>query len=117
MVLITDSQLDLVEECAKMQCTPNEIARLLGVTPSQFMTVIKENELVRMLMDQGRAEGTMSIRRKQFEIMDSGNAQMAIFLGKNYCEQTDKIDTSSNSVIRHEICDNDINDVKEIDDC
>lgn len=38
------------------------------------------------------AEGRMSLRRKQFALADT-SAAMAIFLGKNYLGQTDKVES------------------------
>ena len=38
------------------------------------------------------AEGRMSLRRKQFELAET-SAAMAIFLGKNYLGQTDRVES------------------------
>ena len=47
------------------------------------------------IIEHGRSDGMLSVRRKQFEIMEGGNPTMAIWLGKQLLGQRDQIDTIS----------------------
>ena len=45
-------------------------------------------------MAMGHSDFTRSIRNSQYKIMRQGSATMAIFLGKNYLGQTDKVEVT-----------------------
>ena len=83
----------LVLDLAEMQCTQDEIAAVLGISTdtvrSRFSTQLKK----------GKDKGKASLRRVQWDIARSGGsgaATMAIWLGKQMLEQTDKADFNHN---------------------
>jgi hypothetical protein len=49
----------------------------------------EKNPIYAEVMNRGRAQGRLSIRRKQMQLLDSGNLAMAIHLGKVYLDQRD----------------------------
>lgn len=79
----------VVEDLAEMQCTAKEIASVLGVHEDTIRTRFSAP------YKRGRETGKSSIRRVQWEIAKTitgpGAATMAIWLGKQYLGQTDKI--------------------------
>ena len=81
---------------AALQCTYDEIAAWFGVDKStisrRFATEINE----------GREKGKISLRRKQWKLADT-NANMAIFLGKNYLGQKDIQDGQLGDIPKIEI--------------
>jgi hypothetical protein len=42
-------------------------------------------------MDRGKAKGRISVRRAQLKLLESGNATMGVWLGKNILGQTDDV--------------------------
>ena len=78
----TKIDVELVNKLAKIMCTPQEIAYIVGC---DYRTLIKHHG---DKIEQARAVGKMSIRRKQYEMaMNSNNAAMLIWLGKNWLNQ------------------------------
>lgn len=47
-----------------------------------------------------RGRGRISLRRQQFEVAMKGNVGMLIWLGKNYLDQTDKMETSNKELAK-----------------
>ena len=85
------------EKLGAMMCTGEEISAFFGVsydTVNNFCiqeygtTFVKK---VKELHECGKA----SLRRTQFKIAEKGNANMAIFLGKQYLGQTDKAEQTN----------------------
>ena len=80
--------LELLKKLAAINCSYAEMASVLDCTEktlsSRFYQVIKK----------GRAQGTMSLKRKQYELAMDGNVGMLVWLGKNLLGQTDKHDIS-----------------------
>ena len=79
--------LDDLEKLAGLQCTYDEAAAWLGMSPRTFdkrMQVPKFREV----WNRGREKGLTSLRRSQFKLAEK-SAAMAIFLGKNYLGQCD----------------------------
>lgn len=83
-----DVDIKMLEGLAKIGCTDEEMATLLGVS---------SDTLVRRFADhikRGRAEMKMSLRRLQIKLAEGGNATMAIWLGKQNLGQKDKVEHS-----------------------
>ena len=78
----------IVENLASMFSTQDEIASILGVS---VRTLQRDPEFCR-LYRRGLDKGKVSLRRTQFNLAEK-NAQMAIFLGKQYLNQSDKIES------------------------
>ena len=75
-----------------IQCTVIEAAavfRVSKVTMETFLNLPGAREA----FHEGQAEGRTSLRRTQFRLAQK-NAAMAIFLGKNYLGQADKLETA-----------------------
>lgn len=75
-----------VEQLASIMCTQEEISSMLDIS---VRTLQRDTEFCRVYK-KGLDKGKMSLRRKQFSMSDR-NATMAIWLGKQYLGQTDKI--------------------------
>ena len=74
--------VEMVKKLAKIMCTPQEIAYILEV---DHRTLMKHHGDI---IEKARAVGKMGIRRKQYEMaMNSNNAAMLIWLGKNWLNQ------------------------------
>ena len=92
---------ETVEKLASIHCTQEEIASFLGVSTK---TLQRDEEFCR-IYKKGMDEGRMSLRRTQFKLAER-NPAMAIFLGKQYLGQTDKVETTIASIddsLRNEI--------------
>ena len=76
-----------------MQCTYEEIAAVVGIGKRQFIDRLNAEPHLRVLIEDGRANGCASIRREQFKLLQAGNAPMAVWLGKQYLGQRDSLDT------------------------
>ena len=74
-------------------CTNEEIADVLGVGVD-LITNDNNNAVFQAAKREGQVRGKMSLRRKQFALAEK-NANMAIFLGKNYLDQKDKQEVES----------------------
>lgn len=79
---INESQ---VRQLAAINCSYAEMAAVLGCDEStltrRFAQVIKE----------GREQGRMSLKRKQYEVAMGGNVTMLIWLGKQLLDQSEKV--------------------------
>lgn len=82
---------ETVEKLACMFCTEEEIASFLDIS---VRTLQKDAEFLR-IYKKGLDYAKMSLRRKQYKLADKHPA-MAIFLGKQYLGQTDKVENQVN---------------------
>jgi hypothetical protein len=79
---------ETIEKLASMMCTQEEIASYFDVS---VRTLQRDEEFCRVYK-KGLDKGKMSLRRKQYQMSDT-NVTMAIWLGKQYLGQTDKVDS------------------------
>jgi hypothetical protein len=83
-----------VKKLAAIQCSYAEMGAVLGCNEStltrRFAQAIKE----------GREQGRMSLKRKQYEVAMNGHVTMLIWLGKQYLDQKDKVEHSEHDVER-----------------
>lgn len=88
---LKEIDLDQVKRLAAIQCSYAEMAAVLGCNEStltrRFAQAIKE----------GREQGRMSLKRKQYEVAMGGNVTMLIWLGKQHLEQVEKKEVLINS--------------------
>ena len=91
-----DIDPEQVRKLAAIGCTDVEIGDIVGCSHDTLTRRFKEHLVF------GRANGKMSLRRKQWETALSGNVAMLIWLGKQILGQTDK------QVIDHNITPDDI---------
>jgi hypothetical protein len=82
--ILSDEQLVYLKKLAMLQCTYEEIGSFFDCDGS---TICKN---YRYQVEAGWEMGKISLRRKQWRLADS-SAAMAIFLGKQYLNQTDKV--------------------------
>lgn len=74
---------DVVYKLACIQCTPEEIAEVVGTN----VTTIKKR--FGDLIEKGKSAGRKSLRRAQWDKAINGDTRMQIFLGKQYLGQKD----------------------------
>jgi hypothetical protein len=79
------------EELCKIQCTKEEIARVMGISIQTILRCCKEiyGATFEQTYQRFGDAGLVSLRRAQFNLAKT-NASMAIFLGKNYLGQSDR---------------------------
>ena len=91
--LISEIGMTFIEKMAGLMCTDEEIAALMSDEYESISvdTLLNENNKATFTecKTKGQALGKASLRRNQFAL-SKVNANMAIFLGKNYLDQTDK---------------------------
>jgi hypothetical protein len=92
--VLTEDALKIIEGLARVMCTDEEICSILGC--SRDILYNPENEdLYRQAIEKGKANGKQSLRRKQYEIAMKGNSSMLIWLGKQWLNQTDKVEQTT----------------------
>ena len=81
------------EKLCGLQCTQEEICCWFDVTDKTLNSWCKATYGVSFsdVYNKKREKGKISLRRAQFRLAEK-NAAMAIFLGKNYLGQTDRIE-------------------------
>ena len=84
--------MDLVYDLARIHCTDKEIADIVKVSRKTLTNRCSD------VLSAGRSQGKASLRRKQWMKADEGNAQMLIWLGKNWLGQSDN-PTQEDSVV------------------
>jgi hypothetical protein len=92
-------------------CSEAEICAVFNVVPKTLIEWCVKNygETFEKVASRFRNVGKSSLRRTQFKLAEK-NTQMAIWLGKQYLNQTDKIETETTE--RIEI----INDIPKSDE-
>ncbi len=88
----TEIDLDELRKLMALNCTMAEIAAFFGCNKKTIERRMNEDDEFAEIIDHGRADGMLSVRRKQFQIMESGNPTMAIWLGKQLLGQRDSFD-------------------------
>lgn len=92
-MLLNERGAAVIKRMAEIMCTNEEIADVLGVGVD-LITNDNNNAVFQAAKREGQVKGKMSLRREQFTIAEK-NANMAIFLGKNYLDQKDKQEVES----------------------
>src|SRR5712692_441603 len=85
-----------LEKLASMQCTDEEIAAWINVSP-RTIERRRKSPLFAETIGRCKARGRISLRRAQLKILEQGNATMGIWLGKQYLGQSDQIDINTNN--------------------
>lgn len=82
-----------------LQCTKEEIAGFFNCSPDTIENFCKREYkmIFSAVFKDKSAQGKISLRRYQFKLAEK-SAAMAIFLGKQYLGQTDKVETSYSSI-------------------
>lgn len=92
-MLLNERGTAVIKRMAEIMCTNEEIADVLGVGVD-LITNDNNNAVFQAAKREGQVKGKMSLRREQFTLAEK-NANMAIFLGKNYLDQKDKQEVES----------------------
>lgn len=92
--VLTEDALRIIQGLAKIMCTDEEIASILGCSRDIFYNP-ENKELYRQAIEKGNANGKQSLRRKQYDIAMKGNSSMLIWLGKQWLGQTDKVEQTT----------------------
>lgn len=79
-----DIDPELVYDLAKIHCTNEEIASIVGCHRDTL------NERFSGIIEKGKHEGRRSLRRYQWGLVEKGNTQMMMWLGKQILSQRDK---------------------------
>lgn len=84
---------DQFDGLCKLQCTLREIAEYFSCSEDTIENRVEQEKGCRFseYFAQKRVGGLISLRRTQFQLAES-NPALAIFLGKNYLGQSDKLD-------------------------
>ncbi|MCO5085139.1 MAG: hypothetical protein M9939_26700 [Mesorhizobium sp.] len=97
--LVADPKtLKTIEGLGKIQATTRECAAVLSVSHQTFIAFMNAHPAVGEALEKGKEGGKTSLRRTQFALAKK-NAAMAIFLGKNYLDQTDRQDISQSVTV------------------
>jgi TctA family transporter len=102
----TPEVLDKIEKLASIMCTLQEIGDIIGCSHD----TIQRNQKAKEAIKRGIANAKQSIRKTQFDIATKLNSSiMAMWLGKVYLGQTDKIQNTDDNaplpiydIIEHE---------------
>lgn len=87
--------LDQIKDLAGYMCSKPEIARIIGCSES----TIQRNHLAQEAYELGVAQAKKTIRKTQFDIATKLNSSiMAMWLGKVYLGQTDKIQNTDDNI-------------------
>jgi hypothetical protein len=88
-----DEMLRQIASLARMQCTHQEAANVVGVCRSAFSMFLANNKKAAECWENGQGQGRVSLRRLQWETAKR-SAAMQIWLGKQYLGQRDKREQS-----------------------
>lgn len=88
------------EAMCMIQCTEAEICSVLGVSEKTLNAWCRKTykATFSQVFAQKRKNGWVSLRRTQWELAKK-NVSMAIFLGKNYLGQSDRIQVDQTEVL------------------
>lgn len=100
-LILNEKGKDMIEKLSMLMCTDEEIASVLEVSVDTLTNRNNKDAFSEFKL-KGQSKGKMSLRRYQFKLAEK-SAAMAIFLGKQYLGQKDKIETFNNSEINANI--------------
>ena len=91
----TPQVIDQVEKLASLMCTLSEIGDIIGCSHD----TIQRNQEAKEAIKRGVANAKHTIRKTQFDIATKLNSSiMAVWLGKVYLGQTDKIQNTDDNI-------------------
>lgn len=91
LLILNEFGLETIEKLASVFCTDEEIASFMGVTVETLLNS-KNKDAFLEYKKKGLDTGKATLRRKQFELGMKGNCTMLIWLGRNYLNQSEKIE-------------------------
>jgi hypothetical protein len=91
----TQEVIDRIEKLASIMCSLQEIGDIIGCSHD----TIQRNQKAKEAIKRGVANAKQTIRKTQFDIATKLNSSiMAMWLGKVYLGQTDKIQNTDDNV-------------------
>ena len=91
----TPKILEQIKNMASYMCSKQEIGKIIGCSES----TINRNQLAQEAWEQGVALAKQAIRKTQFDIATKLNSSiMAMWLGKVYLGQSDKVQNTDDNV-------------------
>ena len=87
-----DFTIEEIKKLCTLNCTMEEVAAFFGCNKKTIERRMLDDPEISEAIDMGRNMG-----RKQMELVNKGNAAMAIFLGKQILGQRDKNETEISS--------------------
>jgi AraC-like DNA-binding protein len=89
---------DTIDKMMAIQCTGEEIASVLNVSYDTLEKRIKEETGLSFTeyFVQKSGVGRASLRRRQFQLAESGNPTMLVWLGKQWLNQKDRSEVDTN---------------------
>jgi len=80
------------DKLCMLQCTQKEIASFFDCTDETIQNLVKKykNTDFSVYYAQKSQKGKIAIRRKQFQVAESGNTTMLIWLGQNWLSQSNR---------------------------
>jgi hypothetical protein len=85
-------------QLGEIQCTAAEAACVLGVALETLDTFFSDYPTAKAAFEVARGRGLEALRKAQFKLAAT-NAAMAMFLGKNYLDQTDRREVEQSGAI------------------
>ena len=87
------------ESLCAIQCTKDEICAVLGIDEKTLTKQCKKqySKPFSEVFTQKRKTGKASLRRSQWTLASGGNATMLIWLGKQYLQQSDKLEQKNDN--------------------
>ena len=84
------------EDLLSFQCTKEDIAGFFHVSEKTIARFCQReyHKPFTEVAEEYRSSGRVSLRRAQYAAAKAGNVQMLIFLGKQWLNQTDKVETN-----------------------
>ena len=76
---------NIVFELARLMCTNVEIAGILRISHDTLTRNYRD------ILDEGRSDAKVCLRREQFRKAMEGNVQMLIWLGRQYLNQVETV--------------------------
>jgi hypothetical protein len=91
---VSEEDFKQFESLLGIQCTLEEVASFYNVDVKTIQARCEEHYGLKFsqISEQKRANGKISLRRKQFQKAMDGNIVMLIWLGKQYLGQVDKVE-------------------------
>lgn len=86
-----EATLKIIRGLGNIQATTRECAAFLEVTEPTYLKFKTDHPEVADAYRDGSGQGLVSLRRRQFKMAET-NASMAIWLGKQYLGQVDKVE-------------------------
>jgi AraC-like DNA-binding protein len=96
--LLSNDDIKTIENLCAIQCTGEEIASVLNIDYDTLNTRLKEMYGLNFseYFEQKGGKGKASLRRKQFQLAESGNPTMLVWLGKQWLNQKDRSEIDTN---------------------